>query len=189
MSVVGNAFNETPPACSRGAHIYRRPFTTQRHGAAAGVGIRSCRMAGAGGTWFCDGVRISTVRRLGRGVLTSGFVRRGIDDWRHAAGHDPVVRFLMLRHALRRWTLWSSYIGFGYGTCGYSLIGPPWIGRRWTRAVARSTTCVGGLGGRCCGDRCGRCVLWCVVYWSRTATRCRSPVMRIRSVHSRRRVS
>jgi len=55
--------------------------------------------------------------------------------------------------------LWGSQSRFGYAAWEYSLINPPRIGRRWTRALLRSTTCGGGFGGRCSSDRCGRCWL------------------------------
>ncbi|RAO00814.1 hypothetical protein LAH08_03067 [Micromonospora noduli] len=45
---------------------------------------------------------------------------------------------------------------FGYAACEYWLIRPPRIGRRWTRAVIRSTTSDGRLGGCWSNERCGR---------------------------------
>jgi MmyB-like transcription regulator ligand binding domain len=83
--------------------------------------------------------------------------------------------------------LWVPNIPSPHATWAYSWIRPPSRSHLRTRAAGLiAGGCSRPSGGLWRSVRCGRCELKCSTYSPRTRRRCRSPVISIRSRHSRR---
>ncbi len=126
-------------------------------------------------------------QRLIRRVLRSAALRPHLRRWDQRLGDLPQA--VRNNPTPRTPPLWVPESVSPYATCEYSWIRPPSRSRRRMRVLSLAmggSGLVSWSGGRCPRDRCGRCLLWCFAYSPMTRRRWRSPVIRMRSVVSRR---